>query len=110
MTATMIKTPERSLAQRMDALRKANEVRSRKAEFKRDLRTHRQALAPAIESPPEYLETAKVFELLLAAPKVGRVKATKMLRKAGVSPSKTFGGLSPRQRTELVAILRGARL
>jgi hypothetical protein len=38
-------------------------------------------------------------------PKVGRVKATKILHSCRVSPSKTFGGLSERQRAELAARL-----
>lgn len=51
--------------------------------------------------PPPYLETAKVFDMLLALPKHGRVKATKILQSCRVSPSKTFDGLSERQRAEL---------
>jgi hypothetical protein len=39
--------------------------------------------------------------MLLALPKYGRVKATKILHSCRVSPSKTFGGLTERQRTEL---------
>jgi hypothetical protein len=42
-----------------------------------------------------------VFDMLLAVPKVGSVKATKILHSCRVSPSKTFGGLSERQRAEL---------
>ena len=57
-------------------------------------------------SPPEYLETAKVFDMLLATPKFGRVKANKILQQCRISPSKTVGGLSERQRTELVELLR----
>jgi hypothetical protein len=39
--------------------------------------------------------------MLLALPKYGRVKATKLANRCRVSPSKTFGGLSERQRMEL---------
>ncbi|HWJ51570.1 MAG TPA: hypothetical protein VNR42_11140 [Solirubrobacteraceae bacterium] len=39
--------------------------------------------------------------MLLALPKVGSVKATTILHSCRVSPSKTFGGLSERQRAEL---------
>ena len=39
--------------------------------------------------------------MLLALPKHGRVKATKILQSCRVSPSKTFDGLSERQRAEL---------
>ena len=45
--------------------------------------------------------TPKVFDMLLALPRHGRVKATKILQSCRVSPSATFGGLSERQRTEL---------
>jgi hypothetical protein len=44
--------------------------------------------------------------MVLALPKVGRVKATKILQSCRVSPSKTFGGLSERQRAELAARLQ----
>ena len=53
--------------------------------------------------PPEYLQTAKVFDLLLAVPKYGRVKVNRILTHCRISPSKTIGGLSQRQRNELVA-------
>jgi hypothetical protein len=47
-----------------------------------------------------------VFDLLLSVPKYGRVKVNKILSTCRVSPSKTIGGLSQRQRTELVALMR----
>ena len=56
--------------------------------------------------PPEWVETAKVFDMLLAVPKYGRVKVNKVLVQCRISPSKTIGGLSQRQRTELVSMLR----
>jgi hypothetical protein len=34
------------------------------------------------------------------------VKANKILQQCRISPSKTIGGLSERQRTELVSLLR----
>jgi hypothetical protein len=46
-----------------------------------------------------------VFDMLLAVPNVGSVKATKILNSCRVSPSKTFGGLSERQRAELAGRL-----
>jgi hypothetical protein len=47
-----------------------------------------------------------VFDLLLAVPKYGRVKVNKILGTCKISPSKTVGGLSERQRRELVALMR----
>ena len=83
---TQVQAPMRSLDQRMDALRRANEIRVRRA--------------------PGYVETAKVFDMLMAVPKFGRVKAARFLNQCRISQSKTVGGLSDRQRTELVGLLR----
>ncbi len=98
--------PERSNLQRMEALERANLIRSQRAQLKRDLRGGKVTIDGLLESPPEYLETAKVFDLLLAVPKYGRVKANKVLQQIRISPSKTVGGLSDRQRGELVVLLR----
>ena len=98
--------PERSLVQRMDALGKANEIRSRRARMKKDIKAGRMQIHGVLLDPPYFVETAKVFEMLLCVPKYGRVKADKLLRQCKISPSKTVGGLSPRQRSELVGFLR----
>src|SRR5579875_3282865 len=92
--------PERSYLQRMEALQRANDIRS--AQLKRDLKAGRQPIDELLLAPPAYLETAKVFDLLLAVPKYGRVKVNKILTQCKISPSKTVGGLSERQRRELV--------
>lgn len=98
--------PERSHDQRMDALQRANVIRTARAQLKRDLKAGRTDIATLLSNPPEYLETAKVIDMLLAVPKYGRVKANKVLTTCRISPSKTIGGLSERQRTELVSLLR----
>ena len=98
--------PERSLTQRMDALQRANDIRTRRAQLKRDLKGQPISIHALLTDPPEYLETAKVFDMLLAVPKYGRVKVNKILQQCRISPSKTIGGLSERQRTELVSLLR----
>ena len=98
--------PERSFTQRMDALKRANEIRTERARLKRDLKAGRAQIQALLLDPPEYLLTAKVFDLLLAVPKYGRVKANRILTQCRISPSKTIGGLSERQRNELVSFLR----
>ena len=98
--------PECSYNQRMEALQRANHIRSRRAQLKRDLKAGRQPIDELLLGPPAYLETAKVFDLLLAVPKYGRVKVNKILGQCKISPSKTVGGLSERQRRELVAFMR----
>jgi hypothetical protein len=101
--------PERSLTQRMDALERANAVRTKRARVKRDLKAGRVSVSPLLLDPPDWLETAKVADMLLSLPKYGRVKVHDLLNKCRVSPSKTIGGLSERQRTELVSRLQRRR-
>ena len=97
--------PERSLNQRMDALARANQIRIKRAQLKRDLKAGRLSIHTLLLQPPEYLETAKVFDMLLAVPKYGRVKVNKILAHCRIAPSKTIGGLSERQRAELISLL-----
>ena len=97
---TSAAVPERTSEQRMRALNKANEIRTKRAKLKRDLK------AGLLLDPPEYVMSAKVFDMILAVPKYGRVKANKILSQCRISPSKTIGGLSERQRAELVHMLQ----
>ena len=99
-------TPERSLTQRKDALKKANDIRSKRARLKKDIKARRVKIDELLRDPPEYLNSAKVSELLMTVPKYGRVKVQRALNHCRISPSKTIGGLSQRQRDELVSYLR----
>src|SRR5712691_2838507 len=78
--------PERSLNQRMDALARANQIRIQRAQLKRDLKSGRLSIHALLLNPPEYVETAKVFDMLLAVPKYGRVKVNKILALGRASP------------------------
>ena len=97
--------PDRSPDQRSAALNRANEIRTLRAQLKRDIKAGRTSIATLLLDPPSWLQTAKVSDILLALPKVGRVKAMKTLDSCRVSPSKTFGGLTDRQRAELASRL-----
>ena len=103
-TATPV--PERTHDQRMKALGRANDIRTRRAQLKRDLKAGKTSVDGLLLDPPEWVMTAKVFDMILAVPKYGRVKANKILGQCRISPSKTIGGLSQRQRAELVTMLR----
>jgi hypothetical protein len=105
-TKTQVQAPMRSLDQRMDALRRANEIRVRRAQLKKDLKNGSARIEDILRTPPAYVETAKVFDMLMAVPKFGRVKAARFLNQCRISQSKTVGGLSDRQRAELVGLLR----
>ncbi len=90
----------------MDALKRANDVRVRRAQLKKDLKEGKVRIEQILGDPPDYVSTAKVVDLLMAVPKFGRVKATRFLSICRISPSKTVGGLSDRQRAELIGLLQ----
>lgn len=104
-TATVHPFRDRTQAQRDEALLVANDVRVRRARLKKQINAGRVSTADVLADPPYYVETMKLFDLLLSVPKVGRVKANKLVQQARISPSKTVGGLSPRQRGEMLALL-----
>ena len=95
----------RLLERRRIALRQANEVRSKRAKLKQHLRQGRVRLEEVLAVPSDYLATAEVFDLLVAAPKIGPVKAARLLTVARVSQSKTIGQLTERQRGRLIELL-----
>ena len=104
MTKTQAQAPLRSLDQRMEALKRANDIRVRRARLKKDLKDGRAQIEAILDDPPEYVSTAKVFDMLMAVPKFGRVKAARFLNQCRISQSKTVGGLSERQRAELIGL------
>ena len=101
---TQAQAPLRSLDQRMEALKRANDIRVRRAQLKKDLKSGDARIEQILSDPPEYVSTAKVFDMLMAVPKLGRVKAARLLNSCRISQSKTVGGLSERQRAELVSL------
>jgi hypothetical protein len=97
---------KRPLDQRGHALKRANDIRIARSQLKKDLKQGRVSIETILLDPPEYVLTAKVFDMVVASPKSGRVKTNRLLNQARISPSKTIGGLSDRQRAELVALLK----
>ena len=107
MTSDMrrLNLPGRSLEQRRRALERANEVRVARAKLKNDLASGDADLAPLIVNPPEFVASAKVVDLLVSLPRIGQVRARQILGRARIAPTKTLGGLTSRQRGELVNLI-----
>jgi hypothetical protein len=98
-------TPARSAVQRLEALRRANEIRIGRAQLKRTLATGSVRITDILATPPECAKTQKVHDLLLALPKYGPARVNRLLAHCRISPSKTVVGLSDRQRNELIGRL-----
>lgn len=91
----------------MEALEYGNGIRTFRKELKERLKLGQTSIIEVLLDPVDHrLETMKLLELLLAVPTFGKVKAEKTLFLCRISPSKTIGGMSQRQRSELISMLR----
>jgi hypothetical protein len=91
---------------RMKALSKANEVRVARARLKQQLRDRDARIEQILAAPPACVATAMLLDLLLAVPKIGPVRAGRLLTTARVRDTKVIGTLSERQRGHLIDLLR----
>lgn len=98
---------DRSTPQRTEALQHANQIRIKRAVLKREIRQYKQTASNMLRNPPEWCKAMKVSDLILAVPKIGRAKRSKIMGQCRVSSKKSVDGLSPRQRAALLAELDG---
>ena len=99
------RAPERSHAQRLQALARANQVRSERARVKAALRAGGLRVTELIADPPECLGSASLAEVLLAVPGVGKARLRRVLNACRLSPAQKLANLTARQREELVRAL-----
>src|SRR3954454_19263884 len=101
---TQVQAPVRSLDQRMEALKRANDIRVKRAQLKKDLKSGSVSIEQILREPPEDVSTAKVFDMLMAVPKFGRAKASRLLNHGRTRQTKAVGALPDRQRHELIGL------
>jgi hypothetical protein len=85
----------------MDALEEANRIRTARAGMKRNLKNGIVHITDLIENPPEFINTMKILDLLVAAPKIRGIKARQILGPY-ISPTRAVGNLTDAQRDGLV--------
>lgn len=85
----------------MESLALANKIRFERAQIKRDLRSGKLTIAELIMEMPESIKNATVYEMLDAMNRWGRTRTLRLLRSMDIPENKTFGWLSPRQKTLL---------
>jgi hypothetical protein len=107
MGATTIPAPSsEQRQQQLEALARGNDVRTRRPQLKRDLKAGRRPIEEVLDNPPGYLSSATILDLLIATPNRRRIKANKVLLCCRISPSRTVGALTERQRRVIVSELQ----
>jgi hypothetical protein len=104
--------PDRSLDQRRAALVKANEVRMARARLKAAIFSGDVSPVDVLLDPPAEAQTMRVMDLLLSIRQFGPSKVQMIFGRFSrgsvgvvISPSKTVGGLTKRQREVLADYL-----
>lgn len=87
--------------QRMGALAEANRIRTARAWLKRDLKHGIVQVTDLIMDPPDFINTMKIVDLLVAAPKIRQIKAKQILGPY-ITPIRTVGDLTDAQQLGLV--------
>lgn len=95
-----------SREQSLKALEVADRVRSDRAQFKRKLRTKGRTqaanmAAKTVLSPPDWMATMMLKDLLLATPGVGIHRVKKLTRNLSIGPNIRLQNLSPKTRHEI---------
>jgi hypothetical protein len=87
----------------LERFERANELRLARADDKRRIKSGQLDAAVILRELPPQWANAKVFELLLAMHRVGRVKATKWLKIHNISPERRINTMPESQRFRLAA-------
>lgn len=92
-------TPE----QKRDALKKAQEVRSKRAKVREDLKAGALTIEEIFEDVEnEVIGKMRVAYLLESLPRIGRVRTIQIMDEVGIDPSRRVRGLGVRQKEALL--------
>lgn len=92
-------------AQRLDALKRGNRIRTSRARLKQELHDGRDPVQVLRRLPP-YARTMKVSAFLAPIPGLGKSKISRLLNRLLIHGGTTLEDLSRRQRNELMDALQ----
>ncbi len=98
----MATPPQLSPEQRAEALKKAAEARTARAELKNRLKIGSLSLSEALSSDDTTVGKLKVVSLLESLPGVGKVKARKIMDEIGIAENRRVQGLGQQQKAALL--------
>lgn len=101
--------PRLSEEQRQQARDAATQARRRRAEVKQSLRSGDLSIAAVLElaDSDEIVAHTKVIDVLKSQPRVGEVRATKVMERLKIAPNRRLRGLGRHQADGLIAEFGG---
>lgn len=94
--------PNLSTAERAEALAKAQEMRTKRMELRKELKAGKISLAEVLKRDDEIVSRMKVKYLLESLPNVGKITAVSIMEEIGINESRRVQGLGKRQKTLLL--------
>lgn len=89
-------------AQKIEALKKAQEIRKQRADVRNRLKRGEIDLKQILESDDPVSGRMKVAYLLRSLPRIGKVKARRIMEEVGIDDSRRVQGLGRRQKEALL--------
>jgi len=102
--ASINNLPPMSDEQRAEALAKAGAARRQRAEIKALLKTGSLTLAEVFEraDTDDIVAGTKVYPLLASMPRMGKIKAKRLMEDLNIAENRKIRGLGSRQRADLL--------
>lgn len=95
--------PYLSQEEKMKALKKAQEMRSKRAELRTKLKNGAISLQDVLDAADdEVIARMRVTYLIQSLPQIGKVTSRKIMSEIGINENRRVQGLGKRQRDELL--------
>ncbi|HBF35796.1 MAG TPA: integration host factor [Firmicutes bacterium] len=95
--------PKLSLEDKRKALKKAQEVRSKRAKIRQNLKNGKTNILEVLENiNDDVVAKMRVVYLLESLPRIGKVKTKKIMNDIGIDETRRIQGLGNRQRQALI--------
>jgi hypothetical protein len=95
--------PNLTNSERTDALKKAQQMRSLRAQLRQEIKSGKLTIADILErSDDEIVGKMRVKYLLESLPQVGKITAAKIMNEIGIDEVRRIQGLGSRQKADLL--------
>ena len=95
--------PKLSLDEKKKALKKAQEIRSKRAKIRRNLKSGKTTIHEVLANiNDDVVAKMRVAYLLESLPRIGKVRTRKIMTDIGINETRRIQGLGNRQKQELL--------
>jgi hypothetical protein len=95
--------PKLTLEEKRKALKKAQEVRSKRAKIRQNLKNGKTNILEVLENiNDDVVAKMRVVYLLESLPRIGKVKTKKIMNDIGIDETRRIQGLGNRQKQALI--------